>query len=398
MDTVIRSCITKSESIKTETKKKLQTWLICVYFFIAFFEPYLNGILGAVTKYYVFFLVFYILLSEREIRINKIFCCYLFWFVLKIISLIRVSDTYISDIHFFSHIGMLMLLFAFETVNTSEYLIKHIALTEWIGSFSIGVLSLFLSHPYHGTVSTRQVLFLFGQEADPNNQAAFLLVGIAVALYYIFKRKYIIFASATILVNVYSCFLTGSRGGFLGILCIAFVFILVCIREYKTKSLKWIILFLGMVVVIYFITRNFLSKEIADRLFSFDSYEGGSERDIIWGNVWELYSTGANFLFGAGWGAYYGYNGIFMAVHNTFLSMLCDVGIVGFSLFFVPVVLSAYRLWKNKCYLPIFILVASLVPSFFIEAINKRFFWNAIFILFIFYSKNLKRGNNKVEV
>ena len=106
--------------------------------------------------------------------------------------------------------------------------ISYIVNTMWLGSATIGVLSLFFSHPYHGVVTTRQVLNLFGQEADPNNQAAFLLVGLTIALYnLIFQGKYRILSAATIAVNAYSLFLTGSRGGFVGLVCVGLVLLLI---------------------------------------------------------------------------------------------------------------------------------------------------------------------------
>ena len=289
-----------------------------------------------------------------------------------------------------------MLLFVFGTITPSDYMIDSIVLTELVGSAIIGVLSLFFRHPYHGTVSERQVLFIFGQEADPNNQAAFLLIGIAVALYYIFKKKHIAISCVTILINAYSCFLTGSRGGFLGMLCIGLIFIFACIREYRLKSLKWIAATVIIVSIIYIVTVNYLPKDISERVFGFKSYEGGSDRDVIWSNAWELFSSDANFLFGAGWGAYYGYNGMYMVVHNTFLSMLCDVGVIGFLLFFIPIIVMVAKLWRKKNYLSLFVVIASFVPSFFIEAINKRFFWNAIFLVILVYDHIIVEENKRI--
>lgn len=396
MEKVICGYIEENESINRSHKKWLQVLIVCFYFLIAFFEPYLNGVVGSITKYYIFFLAFCIFISEKPVEINWFVLPFFFWFALKVISLVNVDNLYVYETHINSHIGMLMLLFVFGTITPSDYLIDSIILTELVGSAIIGVLSLFFKHPYHGTVSERQVLFIFGQEADPNNQAAFLLVGIAVALYYIFKKKHIAISCVTILINAYSCFLTGSRGGFLGMLCIGLIFIFACIREYRLKSLKWIAATVIIVSIIYIVTVNYLPKDISERVFGFKSYEGGSDRDVIWSNAWELFSSDANFLFGAGWGAYYGYNGLYFAVHNTFLSVLCDVGILGFLLFFIPITIMGGRLWKARCYSPVFITVASFVPSFFIEAINKRFFWNAIFLLLICYInifQNEKGGN-----
>ena len=39
--------------------------LVYIYFAITFFEPYLNGVLGSVTKYYIFAIMMYVLLKNK---------------------------------------------------------------------------------------------------------------------------------------------------------------------------------------------------------------------------------------------------------------------------------------------------------------------------------------------
>jgi hypothetical protein len=50
--------------------------------------------------------------------------------------------------------------------------------------------AFFFSEPYLNELfSVRQVLTLFGAQNDPNDQAAFLLVGIAIALYFLMNKS-----------------------------------------------------------------------------------------------------------------------------------------------------------------------------------------------------------------
>ena len=78
MEKVIRGYIEENESVNQSHKNRLQVLIICFYFLIAFFEPYLNGVTGSITKYYIFFLAFCIFISQKHIEIN--------WFVLPFFS------------------------------------------------------------------------------------------------------------------------------------------------------------------------------------------------------------------------------------------------------------------------------------------------------------------------
>ncbi len=364
-----------------------QRLLICVYFLISFFEPYLNGVLGSVTKYYILLLIGVIFINHHNLNIQPFHLCFIGWLFLKIVSVLWTTDTYIPRLHIFSQIGMVALFIVLTGIQLDKKTISYIENTMWFGSGAIGTLSLFFHHPYHGIVSERQVLYLFGQEADPNNQAAFLLIGLTIALYnLIIQGKYRLLSVATIAINALSLFSTGSRGGFVGLVSIVILLLIISMKGKKIgNKIKFVFLLMLVCIALYFIAYKFLPENIFERLFNFSSYEGGSDRDVIWENGWKLFTSDLHFLFGAGWGAYYGYNGFYDAMHNTFLSMLCDIGIVGFLIFFVPIFRIGFRLIKSKNTLPVLLLICGFVPSFFIEAINKRFFWNVIFLLFIVY-------------
>lgn len=370
---------------------QLIRWGSCFYFFITFFEPYLNGVLGAVTKYYMFILMGLICMLNKKLYKFKFQGCYIAWFAYKVLSMLWSSNLYMPELHMISHIGMIAMLVVLTGMPKDEEMITAIVKTMWVGSAMIGLLSLRFSHPYRGVVATRQVLYLFGQEADPNNQAAFLLTGIAISLNYaMVEKKHRILSVIVILINVYSMFLTGSRGGLVGLACIVLIFYLSVTRAVKvSKRISILVAMLALTAIGYLITIRFLSKDIFQRLFTFSSYEGGSERDIIWNSGFELLLTPPNFLVGAGWGSYFGYNGHYVVMHNTFLSMLCDVGLLGVILFFAPIIMACKALYRKNEILPMLLIVSSFVPSFFIEAINKRFFWNSIFVLFVYYVSHI---------
>lgn len=362
--------------------------MIYFYFFIAFYEPYLNGILGSVTKYYIFALMAVVMFTAKKINPQVYHINYVVWLLYLFITLLWASDLTIFKINVLSQIGMVALFCVLTMVQFKGMTIDNIIKTIWAGSASIGFLSLFFSKPYNAEAKERLVLTLWGQHNDPNNQAAFVAMGVAISLYFLLiEKKYKIPSILIIAINIYSMLLTGSRGGLISLIVILGCFIILKTEKKSfSKRLKNAILIIAIAVVLYYIVQRYLPQFTFERLFNFESYEDGSKRTVIWKNTIELIFTNLNFIFGAGWGSYYPYKGSFAAVHNTYLAMFSDVGLIGFIIFFKPVVSATRYMIKEKDILPICLLLSGLIPSFFLDAINKRFFWNVIILLFIVYN------------
>ena len=378
------------EVIRNEREVPLYLrFLITVYFVLEFFEPYINAALGSYTKYFLILLIFALThYCGFKIKKDKIAISFMLWFAYKCITILWCKNTYIPRLHFFTNITAIILLYLLIMYPMDRRTLDDITKGLWIGSGCIGVLSLFSNAPYLG-VSNRIVLKLFGVTVDPNNDAAFLAVGIAISLYFIIssnkRRTRKIISVISIMINTYALFLTGSRGGLLTEIAIIAVLALLYIQKGKHKVL-FILGLIGLFVALNYLAQHYLPTDIYIRLFETSTYEGGSERTDIWGNAIELMASNSLFyFFGAGWGSYYGFNGYHVVMHNTFLSMFCDAGIIGLLLFYSPIVKATRYLYKEKCILPLLLLVAGFVPSFFLEAINKRFFWNAVMFLLMFY-------------
>lgn len=371
--------------------------LVYIYFAITFFEPYLNGVLGSVTKYYIFAIMMYVLLKNKFcIRLYKFDKAFLIWLLYLFVSLLWTDNYHIFSINVLSQVGMVGLLIMLTMESYTLEFAENIAKVMWLSSFIISFLAMFFGQSYRGGSELRQVLVLFGQEADPNNQAAFALIGLSIALYFlIYENRYRIPAVITIAVNAISMFLTGSRGGLVSLVAITVFVILFNPSDAKLSSkIRKNVMVILAVVLVLFVLRHYIPEDIVDRLIGLESYAGGSERSNIWNNGLRLLSNDFNIIFGAGWGCYYGYNGYYTAMHNTYLAMLCDVGIMGVLLFFIPIFKKLAYTMREKKYLPVILILAGFCPSFFLDAINKRFFWNVVMFLFI-YTMSLYKSLGK---
>lgn len=369
------------------------------YFFYSFFEPYFNQIIGPIMKYYILFLVaLYIFHFKGKMGLNNITISVLGWFLFSCITLLWARDFTIVKMHFLTVSGAVALLICLLQFPVDKKLIDYSIFTFWFGSSIVGLLSLFFHSGYYhyGKVfSVRQVLTISGVQTDPNDQSIFLLFGISIALFYIFvKRKYVILSVITVVINSISIMMTASRGGFLSLGLLLLITILFVVRDWKTKL--WMILAsLVVAVLIVRLLPSFLSASSLERIIQFDTYEGGGNRITFWKSGFRLLNENPfYYLFGAGWGSYYNYDETH-GMHNTYLELFFNTGLVGFLLFFYPVFRCNVYMWKHKKYLPIFVSIAILLPAFFLDCINKRFFWNAIYFLYMSYY--FENNNNDVD-
>lgn len=368
--------------------------VLCIYFALSIFEPYINGLVGSLTKYYIFFTMFVLLFQYHwKLYPTRTSKAMVVWLIYKFISLLWSQDYATPKLHFISQLGMVMFLFVLFSYDYDDETLGWIEITYWISSGIVGLLSMFFSRSYLGTVVARQVLVIAGVEVDPNNQAALLMVGICVSLVNVFfKKRWLIPSIVILLVSTYACFLTGSRAA-MATIVVAILFCIILPDEKKNIGVKIgrvALVFLFVFVALHLAQQ--LSPVIYNRLFNLEEYAGGSGRSLQWSNVWKVYSQDIlNILIGTGWGTStiltgaHAQSGGNLGVHNTFLTMLCDVGLIGTLIFMVPIIKMTIQLVKKKIHFPVMLLIVQFVPAFFLDAINKRFFWNAIFILGMYY-------------
>lgn len=370
---------------------KQSIFLFCFYIFLSFFETYLTPFFGNGTKFYLLMVLALFMYSARfRLKINSFWMFYLAWFFFKFVS-IAWSSMSNNDFktHLLSQIGMVLFVIVMVGGDQSRELIHAILQTNlWI-SFLFGVLSIFFRGSFISEeFVARQVLTLFGQQNDPNNCAAFLLVGITLGLYSAtIERKKLMVNGLIVAINIYALLLTSSRAGFLtlGAIIVCIVFLPQPNQELELKkAIQKILLIVLIIVIAVALVQRFLPQTNIDRLLNWNEYESGSGRDIRWERAIQLFMQRP--LFGWGWG---GYNTGVGAIHNTFLTSLCDIGVIGTLFFVIPIFMVAIEALRQGNVLSFLILVTGVLPAFVLDAINKRFFWNAIVfsIMIILYNR-----------
>lgn len=387
----------KKERLSHYNPIKTDKWvnvLFVVYIGLSYFETYLTNFIGSNTKYYLLFLIFVILWkNDFKIVFDKYSLFILSWFAFKFLSMLW-SDFSNDDvqIHMLSQIGIVAFFLVINARHYSGDFLRLLVKSHFFFSLLFGILSILFNESFRSEIfSSRKVLTLFGLQNDPNNCAAFLIVAIAIALYtLVFEKKYYLLNVVTIGINTFAILLTSSRAGFISLGCILLIMFFLpnrgkhrVLTRIQILILILIVLFIGYLLVV-----NLLPVENIERIFSFEDYEGGSGRSVRWNLAFDLIY--AKPLLGWGWGGYdIGYG----AIHNTVLTSLCDIGILGTSLFVVVVINIIFDSYRRKDGLAILFLICGILPAFTIDAINKRFFWNGIImaILLVQYSKYVKQ-------
>ncbi|MBM6653401.1 O-antigen ligase family protein [Faecalitalea cylindroides] len=349
--------------------------LMTLYLICSMFEGY-SPELSSISSFVILSIILYILFTKRKMQLNNIHFILIMWVIYYFSSLIWGANTDFAQAKMYINtIISMSILFVLLTSSTfSEKFISYFIKLYYLFSVILGIVSLF-SFTYIGA-GTRRVALLFGNYIDPNNQVALLAVGTAIALNQLFflknnKRKILDFMA--LIINAIGILLTGSRSGIIIIaaqILISF-FLLWRYSNKKTFFCKWIVIILLVIVGLILIFR-FLPTEIIDRLFGIGDlkFTDGTDREIRWLtglHIWEQHP-----LFGNGWGTF--------ESHNTFLTILIDIGVIGFCLLLAMILNIMKKLIKNKNTLGIYLLLTGLIPSFFIGAQNKRFFWNCLII------------------
>lgn len=360
--------------------------LFSIYIVLSFFEVYLYRFIGGSTKYFLLLMIaLWIYIQGFRIRVHILseFC--FFWLCFKFLSLLW-SSMQNNDVrlHLISQIGMVLLVLASTSSVRSKSFLTGMIRLSYICSFAFGVLSVVFREAYiDERFVARQVLTLWGAQNDPNNCSAFLAIGIGLALYSLFcEKEKKILNILVILVNTYATILTGSRGGFALLLVLAVTSVFFPNWNRKIifiDVLKRMVIFTVVLVISVYVIDRFIPAASLARIVAFDEYQGFSGRSTKWEIAINLIKQRP--LFGWGWGGYT-ITGI-SVVHNTYLTVLCDTGIVGFILFFVPVIYTIIKSIKYRSMLSFAVLIMGLVPAFSIDSINKRFFWNAIILSYM---------------
>ncbi|SDJ26535.1 O-antigen ligase family protein [Salimicrobium halophilum] len=198
-----------------------------------------------------------------------------------------------------------------------------------------------------------------------------------------------------LLLTITTNLLTFSRGGLLVMVCLLLVYLALNnpLRQLKTLLGLGTALLISLYVSVVYFKLDIIGV-LRSRIEDF-SQDGGSGRLELWGRAWNYFAE--NPLTGLGAYNFADYNSVEfnddLTVHNTFLDILADAGLVGIFgyLLFLGLLLFQliyYKVHKREPYLFLTFIGLTMQMGFLTVIINDMFFlYVAILSAYLFQSQ-----------
>jgi O-antigen ligase len=194
--------------------------------------------------------------------------------------------------------------------------------------------------------------------------------------------------------------LTFSRGGLLALIMIFCIYILLNNLVKQFKILFGLAASLSIIAYIAIVQLKFDIYRILDSRINDFSHDGGSGRFELWGRAWEYFSS--NVLLGIGAFNFSDYNSFqyqdTLTVHNTFLDILSESGIIGFACYLMFISLVMYQLMESRVYKKKPYLFLAFI-GFVFQMVSLSVIINDIFFMYLailsIYLKNQNRNDFK---
>ena len=277
-----------------------------------------------------------------------------------------VSDGIKSSLSFFI-MFLIALVFVSDIYGEKALSIKFDQ--SWI---VVGIVSaclfIFGDRAQVGIYGSRTTLQILGTRTDPNEFAGLFAIPISINIYHLFKareNKKTINVLA-LLIEIYAVILSGSRGAMVSCIISAVITFAVCVKI----TLKNILISVIAITTLIFIFVQYLLPLVPADVLKRMSIQvllndGGGGRQAIWSSALDQYLNGNVFrmLFG------YGANGLLAqgergqtgAMHNYYLQVLTNYGLIGLGLYLNFLWMSVRKFWHcNRKYVAGLIAMAAL--------------------------------------
>lgn len=233
---------------------------------------------------------------------------------------------------------------------------------------------------------------------NQNGVSAYSVIGVALSLYFILfsknKFKYII------LIPLLSIFIvgisTGSRTFIVAIIAISIL--MLYFKFNKTKLLYLLVLIILVVVFIVLLNTPLLSTLKFRLIRAIETFFGNSSRidtssvsRVTWLD-YGFYLGNKHLLTGLGVDGFMTFSGINSYTHSNYSEVWCDFGIIGFVLFYLPLIMVFVRCIrtknKNISFVAPFVLYYLLVSFSNVFYYNKLYYFVLSFMFYLSYEED----------
>ena len=384
--------------------RRLEKTAIALYFLLCPLEMFLNVLFTSSTKYVgIIILGIWICNIIYNATDSKLFytkytvslSIWIIYFVIVTLTIGVISEITFEYLISYTMMGVLVIVCCQEDWKNED--IAFFLQAYYIGCMFMALLvCVFGSTVYEG----RTTVLILGRYCDPNQLAASFLPGIFISADKVIKRnrKTIIrfFHMAVLAIEIYAILSTGTRGGFLSLLVCTLVFVLIQTSINKRYIIPFVMFTLLAACII-----SQMPLQTIERIKNTDTYLTGSGRTDIWKTL--ISSFDDRWILGHGIGSTFSYfkdiYGKGTAVHNTFLLVLYESGIVGLCLYLYTFLGLIIYHFRSKNALVVVVILSALICSSFLDSLNFRYLWNGLIIGIIVYNAEIdtydKNGLNQ---
>ena len=356
----------------------------------------LNKYFGSSVKYValvaIFAVVVYLLGSRHQhMKIGKIQILIIGWAFLEAISFLWTIDSGYIQARLITYMTMALLTLVCSVFPIDRKTFEGAVFFYSAGCAILAVMILTMGKMDGGVNSAGRITIeVMGSYQDPNGLAASLMTGVFFTLFKATEKtkitpfSNIIYAVLFVVISS-AIFMTGSRGALVAyaVSLVAYIFI----RGNNKTRIACVILIPAVLFFGYFILEAFLPERLFERLFTLEETDGGSRIDH-W--VMAMQKIAERPFLGNGIAGYFGYFkeqiGHEIAMHNTFVAVLFEVGAVGLSAFLALFLIPFRRALKNRHGMIIAVVLSNMIAAFFLDALHQRYLWNAMMFGLMYYN------------
>lgn len=367
-------------------KRSIISFLFIVYCIFMPFEEAISFGFGSILKIVGIILIGVSILFYIKRKPSRTVLPLFYWLLWMLFSVLWVTSSHYWNAFIIIYIGQFALLLAMEQVDIRDFNFKWID----VGLVITGCVASYVLIKFPATSmfteEGRRTIMLNGTTIDPNIVAATIILGLHIATNYFLnsnsKITKITFGTFSMFM-LYGILLTGSRGALIAF-SISFLLKIYLEGRLDYKARKKSIYLILFAILAFFIMVSILPEDLIESRFSKETILGLNEREQGSHNRYDIWLAAAELfwkspIWGFGCGNFI--NSISLvysrqcAAHNAFVLLLIEGGLIGFSFFAIYI----YKIWKslmkNKEFLTLSILAATLLMSLSLDAIPYKFFW-----------------------
>ena len=326
----------------------------------------------------------YIVIHVLSLTINSNISTIPYWVVALIILYVPNQIVRVFKPSIFIYIGLF-----FASGVFFQYLFPDLYY-DFVFPLFIGVSSDFIES---------SIIYEFGFSGftpQTTSTAYYLLICLSVALAFkddqsFFKKKWVM--NFIIIIFLLAIFLTGKRMASV----ISVLLILACVFfSRRTNVSRKVLVFIVLIIFGYFLLQYFITNtdQFSDSAFlkrfadSIEKASAGDDissgRDILYERAWALWNREP--ILGIGANNYSKISGMETSVHNTYLQVLCEEGLLRFPLFIMPLIIVFFRT----------IILLLKETSETNNYLMLSFLFQIVFILYSFSGNTIVNYNNFV--